>query len=173
MLLPKNFIGNKIVFTLLTLFTTLGSVLFSGLYVTASKVMSGTGIRIFYKDMISGREEVWGELWEEFFKQPFTGIGSSFVSRFDYIKGIEVHSALLDILIVHGLIVFAGVLFFLLLRLFGLRKFIIEDSVSYVAFSAMISMLTAAFFENYIIVAPFSMMFFVLFIIINSRKLLH
>ena len=169
MLLPKKIWGNRAVYTAVVMMTTIGSVLISGLYVLIGEKLGESGVRIFNKDLISGREEVWDELFRAFLKKPVTGIGSSFVSSFDYINGIEVHNGLLDILIVHGLIVFAVMIVFLIKKLLPLRETVAGDDIAKFSFAAMGSMLVASMFENYIIVPPFMIMFFMLFAVINNR----
>ncbi len=88
--------------------------------------------------------------------------------KLEWMEGLfEVHSGLLDILIVHGLIVFIIVCMFLIFRLFGIREIITESYAGRPAMAGIFAMLFTAFMENYIIVAPFSLMFLFLFAFIN------
>ncbi|MCR4923378.1 MAG: O-antigen ligase family protein [Lachnospiraceae bacterium] len=169
-LLPKKLWRNKIIYGMLCLLGTLGSVVFSAFYVWLGRMKEVFSLRIFYKDIISGREEIWAELWEEYLKKPFTGIGSSYVMKLEWMEGLfEVHSGLLDILIVHGLVVFLIVLCFILKRLFSLRETVSRDVAAKTAMAGIFGMLFTAFMENYIIVAPFSLMFLMLFAYVNHR----
>lgn len=168
-LIPKKVWKNKVLYTILSLGGSVGAVIFSLLYVWLGKMKDVFTLRLFYKDIISGREEIWEELWGEFMKKPITGIGSSYVIKLDWMEGIfEVHSGLLDILIVHGITVFLIVIFFLLKNLLSIRKKVCENHMCKVALSGIFAMLITAFIENFIIVAPFSIMFMFLFIFINS-----
>lgn len=168
-LIPKKLWKNKVWYTLLSLGGSIGAVLFSLLYVWLGKMKDVFTLRLFYKDIISGREEIWEELWGEFIKKPITGIGSSYVIKLDWMEGIfEVHSGLLDILIVHGIVVFLITIFFLLKNLFSIREKICENHLCKVAMNGIFAMLVTAFIENFIIVAPFSLFFMFLFVFINS-----
>ena len=72
--------------------------------------LGSTGFNIklpfFYKNIFSGREQIWYEVWEILKDQLLTGIGSGRELRsfFEY----NIHNAMYDILAVHGVIVFAG-----------------------------------------------------------------
>lgn len=168
-IIPKKIWKNKVLYTLLALFGSVGSVLFSLLYVWLGKMKDVFTLRLFYKDIISGREEIWEELWSEFIKKPITGIGSSYEIKIDWMNGMfEVHSGLLDILIVHGIAVFVITIILLLKNLFALREKAAADFNCKVAVCGIYAMLTTAFLENFIIVAPFSIMLLFLFVYVNS-----
>ncbi|MCR4656447.1 MAG: O-antigen ligase family protein [Lachnospiraceae bacterium] len=168
LLIPKGIWKNKVIYGILVFSGTAGSILFSAFYVWLGVMKEELTLRLFYKDIISGREEIWAELWEEYLKKPFTGIGSSYVMKLEWMEGLfEVHSGLLDILIVHGLVVFIIVCMFLVFRLFGIREIIAQSYAARSAMAGIFAMLFTAFMENYIIVAPFSLMFLCLFAYIN------
>lgn len=168
-LIPKKLWKNKLLYGLLVFFSTVGSVLFSIFYVFLGMIKEQVELRLFYKDLISGREEVWAELWTEYLKKPFTGIGSSYVMKLEWMEGIfEVHSGLLDILIVHGLVVFIIACMFLVFRLLAIRERMAENTTVKIAAAGIYAMLFTAFMENYIIVAPFSLMLLLLFSYCNS-----
>lgn len=169
-LLPKKVWSNKIFSWVVTLGGTVGSVLFSLLYVWLGYMKDVFTIRLFYKDIISGREEIWEELWGEFLEKPITGIGSAYKIKIDWMEGIfEVHSGLLDILIVHGVVVFIITIIMLVRIILAKCKIASQDYMCKVALCGIFGMLAAAFIENYIIVAPFSLMLLVLFSYVNSR----
>lgn len=168
-LIPKKLWNNKVVYGILSFGGTIGAILFSLLYVWLGNIKEEVTLRLFYKDILSGREEIWKELWGEFISKPITGIGSSYVIKLDWMGGIfEVHSGLLDIIIVHGTAVFIITIILLAKILWGLREKIAGDHMCKVAMCGIFGMLVAAFIENYIIVAPFSIMLMLLFIYIGS-----
>ena len=172
MVLPKKLWANKIFYILTTVAVTAGSVLFSLLYVWLGMMKDTFRIRIFYKDIISGREEIWSELWSAFIKQPFTGIGSSYEIKLEWLNGMfEVHNGLLDILIVHGIPVFSIVIVFLVKRLLELREYAAEDNLSRCAMAGVFAMMMPAFMENYIIVAPYMLMLLVLISMVRKRHI--
>ncbi|MCR4738987.1 MAG: O-antigen ligase family protein [Lachnospiraceae bacterium] len=171
-LIPEKVWKNKILYGVLCLGSTLGAVVFSAIYVWLGRMKEVFSVRIFYKDLISGREEIWQELWEAYLRMPLTGIGSSYQMKLDWMEGLfEVHSGFLDILIVHGIVVFTVTLMFALFRLYGIRERVSSDRIAKTAMAGIFGMLFAAFMENYIIVAPFSIMLLLLFGFINNRKM--
>lgn len=170
LLIPKKAWSLKPLYYILCAGATIGSIAFTGLYVWLGVLREQFQIQIFYKDILSGREEIWSELWGAYLKQPFTGIGSSYVIQVEWMDGmLEVHNGLLDILIIHGLAVFIAACCFLLYRLFGIRKIAAADPVAKCAMAGIMTMLLTSFLENYVIVPPFSLLFLFLFAIINNR----
>ncbi|MBO4902149.1 MAG: O-antigen ligase family protein [Lachnospiraceae bacterium] len=169
-LLPKQVFKSRILYAMVCFFTTFGAVLVSAVYVWLGRMKDVFEIRIFYKDILSGREELWGELWNAYLQKPFTGIGSAYEMQVDFMRGaFEVHNGLLDILFVHGLPVFIIACVFLFVRLLNLRTCVAGDEAGKVIFAAMAAILCTSFFENFVIVPPFSMIFLVLFMLMNCR----
>ncbi len=154
LVLLKYLRKNRILYCIFCLLLTLGSVAFTALYVASS----GAGLKLtfLYKDILSGRQDIWSELWEAFLARPFTGIGSSYVLKSFEI--FEVHNGLFDILVVHGILVFLLVLFLLLPVLFSLQNAPVS-SFGTVCTAAVFGMLAASFFENFFTVPPYSLFF--------------
>ncbi len=169
-LLPKKVWESRVFYFITCVALTFGSVLFSALYVWLGKLGDLFQVRVFYKDILSGREELWNELWGAYLKQPLTGIGSAYEMKVDFMRGaFEVHSGLLDILFVHGLAVFLFACVFLLHRLLRVRPVVAKDPVGKYIFAGMAAMLITSFFENFVIVPPFSLIFLLLFALMNGR----
>ncbi len=157
--LPRKIWKSKVMYALLTALGTIGSLMFVLLYVFLGSIKDTFTVRVFYKDILSGREEVWSELLTEFLKKPITGIGSSYVMKLDWMKGVfEVHNGLLDILIVHGIVPFVIVMVLLVILLYGLKGSMSQSHMGKLAGAGVYAMLCGAYNENYIIVAPFSIM---------------
>lgn len=173
-LIPGKFWMNtvgKVCFAVISFGLTIGTVLFSVLLVWLGGMRETLNIKILYKDIFSGREEVWGELWGEYLRHPITGMGSSYTLHVTNLEGtFEVHNGLLDILFVHGPIVFVIVLCFLLPLLLKLREQMASDAVSRFAAAGIFAMLMTSFFENYFIVPPFMLLFMLLFTLVNKRR---
>ena len=162
-LIPMKVWKNKIFYLAVTLFTTVGAVLGSLVYVWLGIMKDTFRIQIFYKDIISGREEIWAELWEAFSKQPVTGIGSSYEMKLDWLNGMfEVHNGLLDILIVHGIAVFAVTITLIVKRFYELHDAACSGYLNKCAMAGVFAMMMPAFMENYIIVPPFSLILLIL-----------
>ena len=156
LLIPMKVWANRIFYTVVTLTMTAGAILISLVYVWLGQYMQTLDVRIFYKDIISGRDEIWADLWSAFVKMPLTGIGSSYRINVDWMGGMfEVHNGLLDILIVHGVVVFAITVFMLIKRLLALREKAGSDPVAKSAAAAVFAILAASFMENFFIVPPF------------------
>jgi len=169
-LLPRKIWNVKILYGLMVIGSTFGAILMSIAYVVMGMFNDRFTIRIFYKDVVSGRNEIWSELWQEYLKHPLTGIGSNYTMKLDWMQGMfEVHNGLLDILIVHGLIVFLIVAVFLCVRLFGIRKYAVSSTTGKVVLAGIMAMLASSFLENYVIVPPFTLCFLMLFIFIRSE----
>lgn len=137
---------------------TAGSILFTVFYVWLGTLP--VEITFLYKSILSGREEIWAELWQALFKQPFTGIGSSYRMKSFFI--FEVHNGLFDILAVHGIVIFFLVLVLLIRKMWMLTENMKGTAVERIAFAGMISMLFTSFFENFFIVPPYLLVFFLL-----------
>ncbi len=169
-LIPKKVWKSRVFYFLACFFLTYGAVIVSAVYVWLAKIRDVFQVRVFYKDILSGREELWSELWEAYLKQPVTGIGSAYEMKVDFMRGaFEVHSGLLDILFVHGLAVFIFACTLLLYRMLKLREAVASDQISKYIFAAMAAILITSFFENFVIVPPFSLIFLLLFSLMNNR----
>jgi hypothetical protein len=170
-LIPLKVWKNKVFYLLVTLFTTVGAVLFSLLYVWLGVMKDTFRVQIFYKDIISGREEIWSELWEAFIKQPVTGIGSSYEMKPDRHGGMfRVHNGLLDILIVHGVAVFAVTIVFIIKRFLELHETACSSHLGKCAMAGVFAMMMPAFMENYIIVPPFSLILLILISFVSASR---
>ena len=169
LLVPAKIWGNRIFYTALTLVMTAGAIVISLVYVWLGKYTDPSSIRIFYKDIISGRDVIWSDLWSAYLKMPVTGIGSNYKINVDWMGGVfEVHNGLLDILFVHGILVFAAVMILLCRRLFSLREAAAASIVAKCSLSAVFAILAASFMENFFIVPPFLLCTLVLLSIPHS-----
>ena len=169
LIIPSKIWKNKVFYTAVTLMMTLGAIAVSLVYVWLGRFIAAFNVRIFYKDIISGRDEIWADLWNAFLKSPLTGIGSSYRINVDWMGGMfEVHNGLLDILIVHGVIVFGVTVFLLIRSLMKLREEAARSIVARSAISAVFAILAASFMENFFIVPPFLLCALVLIAIARS-----
>ncbi len=152
----------RFLYRLLIALSTCGSLLFTLLYMLMGKF--GINITILYKDILSGRQDIWAELWQALAKQPLTGIGSSYELKSFFI--FEVHNGLFDILAVHGIIVFLLLIFMLIKRLDETAKphFSYRPDCRH-AVAGVFALLFASFFENGFIVPPYSIVFMALLLL--------
>ncbi len=152
----------KVLYKLLVAAATFGSLLFTLLYMLMGRL--GINLTILYKDILSGRQDIWAELWGALAGQPLTGIGSSYELKSFFI--FEVHNGLFDILAVHGIIVFALVIFMLVKRLNETADihFSYRPDCRH-AIAGVFALLFASFFENGFIVPPYSIVFMALLLL--------
>jgi hypothetical protein len=131
-------------FAFLSGFAVFGSLLFVWSYVQLSHTGFNVKMPVFYKDIFSGREDIWTEVWNMFIEKPLTGIGSGWEleSFFEY----NMHNAMYDILVVHGIIVFAISAFIIISRLIQMRCRVMDSIYTHIAASAVF----AIFFESFI-----------------------
>ncbi len=168
-IVPEKWWKSRVFYSCLVYLMTIGSIAVSLLYVWLGRFSDRFAIRIFYKDIISGRNEIWSDLWGAFLKSPVTGIGSSYTINVDWMGGVfEVHNGFLDILIVHGVIVFAAVAYLLIKRLLALHERIRSDRTAVLAVSGVFAILATSFMENFFIVPPFLLCTLVLIAIARS-----
>jgi len=167
LLIPQKIFANKVVYRIFVYGVTFGAIAISGVYILLGKIKDVFTIQIFYKDILSGRDEIWSELWSEFLKKPLTGIGSSYTMKLEWMGGMfEVHNGLLDILIVHGVVVFAIVAAMIIRILLMMREKVEKDNVARAAVAGIMAIMGASFMENFFIVPPFSLCFLMLIVIV-------
>ncbi len=161
-LLIPRIAENRVIRRIWILLFTAGSLVFTLILPVIGK--TGWNLRILYKDTLSGRELIWDELWRAFLIKPLTGIGSSYEMKSFFM--FEVHNALLDILVVHGLPVFICIFFLLFLALDKLwTRDLLFCPDKRIASAGVYALLFASFFENGFIVTPYSIFFFILMLI--------
>jgi len=160
-------------YRILFLTASVGAAVFTLIYIKFAGVFGG--VTFLYKDVFSGREGIWRELWGAFLSSPVTGIGSSYELKSFEI--FEVHNGMFDILTVHGIIVFTLIII-LLFRMFercrpdGLHKSKPGGSdpginsqeegmvrIRRLALSAAFAMMFTSWFENFFTVPPYSIIF--------------
>ena len=131
-------------FMALFFFAVFGSLLFVISYVKLSQTGFNAQMPFFYKNIFSGREQIWAEVWDMLKQHLLTGIGSGYKlkSFFEY----NIHNAMYDILAVHGLIVFLLSAFMIIARLASMRGLIRRNSDTLIASAAIF----AIFFESFI-----------------------
>lgn len=119
-IVPAKWWKDKILFPLLNIISTLGSLLFVFSYVALAATGVNFKMPFFYKSLFSGREQIWLEVWNMLRQHIFTGIGSGYEleSFFEY----NIHNVMYDILAVHGIVVFILAMILILRRMFSMRK---------------------------------------------------
>ncbi len=153
----------------LILFSTLGSLLFVGMYVFLGSTGFNIRLPLFYKNVFSGREQIWYEVWEILREQLLTGIGSGreLKSFFEY----NIHNAMYDILAVHGLPVFICSLILIWDRLFAALKIPdIDSGKKLCAVSALFAIFIESFIDMDLMWADYSPLLLLLFLEIFHKE---
>ena len=166
-ILKGCFVNSKKAYTILISLASLGSLVFVFFYTMLGKTGFNMELPIFYKNIFSGRENIWYEFFTYFIKKPLTGIGTNLTieSFFEF----NVHNAMYDILVIHGVIVFAMTMYLLFKRFLSFREKAIDNKIVLVAICVLLSV----FFESYIDVdliwADYSVNLIFLLAVINAK----
>ena len=166
-ILKGCFVNSKKAYTILISLASLGSLVFVFFYTMLGKTGFNMELPIFYKNIFSGRENIWYEFFTYFIKKPLTGIGTNLTieSFFEF----NVHNAMYDILVIHGVIVFAMTIYLLFKRFLSFREKATDNKIVLVAICVLLSV----FFESYIDVdliwADYSVNLIFLLAVINAN----
>ena len=154
-IIPGSFWEKRKAFTALSLFATLGSLFFVAFYVALASTGFNMQLPFFYKNIFSGREQIWLEVWDILKGSLLTGIGSGrqLKSFYEY----NMHNAMYDIFAVHGVIVLAGSLYMIISRLRLLQSGIDRTKViSICAVSAIFAICIESFIDMDLMWANYS-----------------
>ncbi len=153
----------------LSIFAVFGSLLFVFAYVKLARTGFNAQIPLFYKNIFSGREDIWAEIWDMLKLHIFTGIGSGYElkSFFEY----NIHNAMYDILAVHGIIVFLISAFIIIARLREAGRHIRRDDASLIAGAAIFAIFFESFIDMDLMWADYSPVLLLLFLeVFNGKK---
>lgn len=163
---PKKWWEKKGFFIIMCLAATFGSLLFVAFYIWLGTTGVNFQMPFFYKNIFSGREAIWLEFWNLFIKKPLTGIGTNvtITSFFEF----NVHNAMYNILVIHGVLVFALTLFLMYRRLFACHKGIASRRVQLCAMAAIFAVCIESFFDVDLIWANYSLNLLFLLLTMNG-----
>ncbi len=167
-LLPGKWWLKKGVFRLLYLFATLGSLLFVALYTLAGTTGVNYRLPFFYKEVFSGREEIWKEFFLLFLQKPLTGIGTNvqISSFFEF----NVHNAMYNILVVYGLIAFIGTLALLYPKLEKMRLKALSDKTAYCALCILLAVFFESFFDVDLLWVDYALNLLSVLLVVNHEQ---
>lgn len=167
-LVPKKMWEKSKYFWTMCVIATFGSLLFVAFYIWLGTTGVNFRMPFFYKDIFSGREAIWLEFWNLFKVKPLTGIGTNvtITSFFEF----NVHNAMYNILVIHGVLVFAGTLFLMYRNLYKAHKGISKRPVQCCAMAAVFAVCIESFFDVDMIWANYSLNMLLLLLVMNSNK---
>lgn len=153
--IPKKWWKNKKFFWGVAIFSTFGSLLFVAFYVFLGTTGVNFRLPFFYKDLFSGREAIWLEFWNLFKARPLTGIGTNVTieSFFEF----NVHNAMYNILVIHGLVVFLLTIALIFRRLQKYRESFMNSYACMSALFAVFAVFIESFFDVDLIWANYSL----------------
>lgn len=151
---PKRCWESKKIFVSLMILATLGSLLFVFCYVLLGTTGVNFQIPFFYKPVFSGRNRIWYEFFTLFIKKPITGIGTNV--ELESFWEFNVHNAMYNLLVVYGIPVFAGTLYFIYQRLYAFSKKIKGNAMAVCIMAAIFAVLFESYFDVDLIWADYS-----------------
>lgn len=165
--IPKKLWERKGFYYTVCILATFGSLLFVAFYIWLGTTGVNFRMPFFYKNIFSGREAIWLEFWNYFRSKPLTGIGTNvtITSFFEF----NVHNAMYNILVIHGLTVFALTIFLMFRRLFALRDGIASRKVALCALTAVFAVFFESFFDVDLIWTNYTVNLLILLLLANSR----
>ena len=116
-LLSKRLLKSYNFYKFLCYTCTLGSLCFVYIYTFLWR-LTGSDLKmpLFNKQIFSGREAIWYELWGLFKNHPFVGTGSNLILK--SWENVNTHNSIYNILIIYGIFVFSFAMIFLITKLF-------------------------------------------------------
>lgn len=144
-IVPQKWWDKKGFYWTVVVFSTFGSLLFVAFYVFLGTTGVNFRLPFFYKNLFSGREAIWLEFWNLFKRKPLTGIGTNVTieSFFEF----NVHNAMYNILVIHGVIVFALTIALMFIRLKKLRSNFRLSPVAFAALMSVFAVCIESFFD--------------------------
>lgn len=149
--IPIKMIGSKRLIKILFLLLSLGSILFTLLYVYMYRNNINLNLPFINKPLYSGRELIWSELLNKYSEHPFIGIGSNY--QITSYQVLNIHNSMLNILVIYGTAVFALFVIILGSRLINLSTFVSLNNQIKISLAGFLSLLCVGFFETNLLTA--------------------
>jgi len=172
----EKILKSKALYRILLLFSTLGSLCFVAFYTVLGTTGFNANIPFFYKDLFSGREEIWAEFYKHFAKNPILGTGTNF--EIESFIEFNVHNAMYNLLIIYGIVVFIGIMYFVFKTFTGFQKKTVEafgdkeiNPLVVTGFSIIFAVLIESFFDVDLIWPDYSLnVLFILMMTLREMK---
>lgn len=170
--IPRQLWLKRNLYKLFCFMVTLGSIVFVFVY-TAVWAITKTelNISIFHKNLYSGREEIWYEVWNIFKQQPLIGTGSNLI--LESWPVVNIHNAMYDILIVHGVIVFGLFLFYIIWKKMKIHKINMHNPFFITTMAGIFAVYVEGFSDMDLFWTPLMLVWCFLIVILNSLRKFH
>ena len=165
--IPSRLWEKKGFFYTVCAFATLGSLLFVAFYVWLGTTGVNFRMPFFYKNIFSGREAIWLEFWELFRHKPLTGVGTgvTITSFFEF----NVHNAMYNILVIHGMPVFVLMLYLMFGTWGRIHDRIRNNKVVSSSLIALFAVCIESFFDVDLIWVNYSINVLFILLAMNSK----
>lgn len=168
--LMKGF-GKKKWFTYLLIGgLTIGDLIFTAIYINLYQIIGDVRMPIFNKRIMSGRQYSWADFWRGFLSRPITGIGSDYEKAISNWSGIDAHNALLSLMAVHGVVLFAVMLYFIIRFLRKQAMDTFTKPIQALLVSGVFMIFVISIFENALYMGPFSNLLVLFALAYNMTK---
>ena len=167
-IVPKKMWEKKGFYYTVCAFATFGSLAFVAFYVWLGTTGINFRMPFFYKNIFSGREAIWLEFWNYFKQKPLTGIGTNvtITSFFEF----NVHNAMYNIVVIHGIIVFALTMVMVFRRFRAIGRNITAERSALCALAAIFAVFVESFFDVDLIWTNYSVNMLFLLLAAQMRK---
>lgn len=167
MSIPQKCWRNSFFYRGLCVFLTVGSLLFVWGYTFLWKMIPGNQVMVLNKQLFSGREKIWDELWELFEGHIMTGIGTGV--KLQSWPVLNVHNAMYHILVIYGVIVFLLVLIYSIKKMFLMQEKIIGVRYRQCALFGIFAVCFESFTESDLVWVFQMFVWTFLLVIVNSE----
>ena len=151
--------------------SVVGMAIAPSIYVSLGEKYRSDYTKLFFKQIFSNRFEAWPALWDVYKHFPLTGIGTMYMQDVGIYRDglLDTYNSFLDLLVVHGPFVCAGVVALLVIVLIKQSKNCSKSYNSSFLYVITISMICLSYSENYILTVPFMGLFLFANSVINSQ----
>ncbi len=150
---------------------TIGDLIFTAIYMNLYQFIGDAKMPFFNKRIMSGRQYSWADFWNGFLAKPVTGIGSNFEKTIPNWSGLEAHNALLSLMAVHGIIIFA-VMLYLIFRYLKNRTLDMKiTSLNAILVAGIFTIFIISVFENALAAGQYTTLLLLFAITYNANNL--
>lgn len=146
---------------------TIGSVIFAIFYTLAGQILDPDKVmRFMGKRLFSGRDMIWLEFLQHFVKQPLWGTGTNFTIQ--SFSEFNVHNAMLDILVIHGMVVFVLVVAYIWWKMRKIYKIHPKNPLFITAMSGVMAVFWESVTDMDLLWTPELMIWSLMLMVLNS-----
>lgn len=138
--------GRRYIYYTICIFITIGSIIFTIIYVQMWKSNIQFNIPFIQKSLYTGREYIWNEVLYLLSDSPLKGIGSK-LELYSFVE-FNVHNSMLNIMVTYGIPIFLSSIIIFIDIFRDIRKVLLENRIYKVSTAGLISIFVVGFFET-------------------------